>query len=262
MDKPINSHIQIPKAILRNFSFREYKTNENGRIVKRDVVYFLDLNRQVIQKGNIKSLGTVEGYYSAEMENYLGTYVEGPLGSLMKDAKQFHQDKISKYEIDYNIIKNFARYAFLRSGLVLNKVNKPNAVKSALGALGYNTEKTQEDLLKHPEALQGIFDNYDVNVFENNSAVDLVAPRNCIYDMRHDKSGNIIWFIPFSPRLAFVLIDKQDAPAEKGSVFTSNDDQIIRNMNRHALKCEVEANNSFIASQRKQELEELMTHLT
>lgn len=119
----------------------------------------------------------------------------------------------------------------------------------------------QEDLLMRPESLRGAFDNYDANVFENHSAVDLVVPRNCIYYTGY-KSGRIMWFIPFSPRLAFALMDKQDASStEKGAVLNSDDDELIRIMNLHALKCEIKVNNGFIVSHRVKELEELLPHL-
>jgi hypothetical protein len=35
----------------------------------------------------------------------------------------------------------------------------------------------------------------------------------------------------------------------------------IQNLNRNALKCEIETNNSFVVSRRKQELEELLPYI-
>ena len=258
MDKPINSHVQIPKAIMKNFSFKEIELNEDNKPVKCDMVYYLDIKCQAVKTGNIKSLGTIEGYYSPDMEEFLGTRIEGPLGDLMKNAWRFYQDKISQYNINDNSVIDFAHYAFLRSKLVLNEVNKPDIVKDFLQSVGYNTEKTQEDLLMHPEALNGIFDNYVVKVFENHSAVDLVVPRNCIYYMERT-SGHMTWFIPFSPRLAFNLVDKHDAyKFQEGCVLYHDDDELIRKMNRHALECEIRVNNEFIVSKRMEELEELI----
>ena len=77
MDKLKNSHVQIPKAILKNFSFRDYETNELNKTVKRNMVYVLDLNSKTIQPENIKLLDTIEGYYSLDMEKFLGTHIEG-----------------------------------------------------------------------------------------------------------------------------------------------------------------------------------------
>ena len=95
MAKQIKSHVQIPKAILKNFSFREYETNENNKPVKCDMVHLLDLNNQTLRKENIKSLDTVKGYYSHSMESFLGTHIEGRLGNLMKNAKNsFQQQQI------------------------------------------------------------------------------------------------------------------------------------------------------------------------
>lgn len=95
MNKRIKSHVQIPKVILKNFSFREDGVNENNKRVKYEMVHVLDLSCRIIQKANIKSLDTVEGYYSPDMESFLGTNIEGVLGDLMKNARRFYQGKIS-----------------------------------------------------------------------------------------------------------------------------------------------------------------------
>ena len=257
MDKPINSHVQIPKAILKNFSFRKIEFNENNKPIPIHFVYFLDLDSKTIKKENIKTLDTIEGYYSSDMETFLST-VEGQTGELKKDARRFFEDKIPQYDIDHNMVKKFARFAFLRSKLALKEANRPTSVSYMLNLLGYNTNKTQEDLLMHPEALQGAFDDYDATVFENHSKVDFVVPRNCIYNSKFN-CGNVVWVMPFSPRLAFFLVNKQDScHNKKGSVINSYDDEFIRIMNRHALGCEIKVNNCFIVSEREQELEELL----
>lgn len=257
MDKPIKSHVQIPKTILEKFSFSEIEFNENNKPVPIDFVYCLDLDRKTIIKENIKTLNTIEGYYSSDMETFL-SIIEGQTGEIKKEAKRFYNDKISQYNIDQDMVKNFARFAFLRSKLALNEANKPTNVSYMLNLLGYNTNKSHEDLLMHPEALQGAFDNYDVTVFENHSNVDLVVPRNCIYNSEFS-CRNVVWFMPFSPRLAFILVDKQDSCHNvKGSVQNSDNDEHIRILNRHALDCEIKVNNCFVVSKRKQELEELL----
>ena len=257
MDKPINSHVQIPKTILEEFSFREIEFNKNNQPVPIDFVYCLGLDCKAITKENIKTLNTIEGYYSSEMETFL-SIIEGQTGEIKKEAKRFYNNNISQYNINQDMVKNFARFAFLRSKLTLNEANRPTNASYILNILGYNTNKSQEDLLMHPEALQGAFDNYDVTVFENHSKVDLVVPRNCIYNSEFI-CGNVVWVMPFSPRLAFILVNKQDScHNEKGSVPNSGEDEFIRIMNRHALECEIKMNNCFIVAKREQELEELL----
>jgi hypothetical protein len=56
----------------------------------------LDLQCQIIKKENIKKLNAVEGYYSSEIESFLDSSIEQPLGEIMKNARNFYQDKINK----------------------------------------------------------------------------------------------------------------------------------------------------------------------
>jgi hypothetical protein len=261
MCKSISSHVQIPKSILKSFSFREKERLENNKIIKRDFVYCLDLCCQTIKKEDIKELNAVKGYYSPEMEVFLDSSIEQPLGEIMKNAKCFYKDKIDKFDFDSNAVRNFACYAFLRGKLIINIANEPNVFTELLNALGYSTNKTHEDILRHPKALLGAFDKFDVTVFENHSEIGLVAPRNCIYNTEY-KDRSVIWVIPFSPKLAFMLTDKKSANCfEEGAVLNSTDEELIRTMNRHALECEIKTNNEFIISKSIQELEELIPHI-
>jgi hypothetical protein len=140
-------------------------------------------------------------------------------------------------------------------------VNEPNVFSEILNSLGYNTKKTHDDVLRHPKALLGAFDKFDVRVFENHSTVGLVAPRNCIFNTEY-KDGSVIWVIPFSPRLAFMLTDKNSSSCfEDGAVLNSDNDELIRTINRHALDCEIKVNNEFIVSKGERELEELIPHI-
>ncbi|MCL2396792.1 MAG: hypothetical protein FWC93_01875 [Defluviitaleaceae bacterium] len=254
---PINSHVQIPKSIMKNFSHLQIEKNEKNQPVKMEYVYFLDLSDQTIKKESIKKLDTVFGYYSQDTEEFLRDYVEGPVGDLMKNARLFHQGKTSPLTFDVNAMKNYICYALLRSQLVLNEVNRPSATKELLEALGHNSTITHEKILMHPEALAGAFDNFSANTFENNTDVEFVVPRNCTY-YTHYRDGNLMWVAPFSPKGAFVLVENGKSLVEKG-VFHTDDSKLIEQMNVHALQCELTVNRRFIVASRERELE-MLTH--
>ena len=66
----INSHIQVPNFILRNFTCKTGK-----------VAYF-DLKTQRIGYAGTKTLGTELGYYSDKTEDELSSKIERPFSQL------------------------------------------------------------------------------------------------------------------------------------------------------------------------------------
>ena len=60
----MNSHVQIPKSILKNFA---YKAGKKGLVVD-----CLDLKNNRIKKEKINKLDTIEDYYSEEFDKKMG----------------------------------------------------------------------------------------------------------------------------------------------------------------------------------------------
>lgn len=250
----INSHIQITKSLLRNFSHR---TNEGEK------VYYLDLLDNQIKEEKVKKLGTELGYYSEEVEKYLNEKVENKIGDVAKRFRDFSKQKINELivtEEDQESIKQFFKYSMIRSGAVIKAANKASYISSFFG--GYTTNDiisfVDDSLLVSP------FMEYYADILINESDIEFVIPRNCFYSaMIKDKPTKYI--LPINPRVAFILIHNSEFDRYivdgKYHYHQINDDDVAISCNRRALFDEKQYNNKFIVANRKKELEDLQEYI-
>lgn len=246
------SHIQITKALLKNFS---HKSFIDGKPEGRKAFY-LDLKDNQIKEEKINVLGTEEGYYSAEMENYLNKNVESKFGEIMKNALDYTNGKIGQFPINSVIIKTFFLYSILRSNYIFNKVNNDRSklAKLLLPPISH------EEILLHPEAAEGAFSDCFANIFFNDSTTDLVITKNCVYQVAY-KSGNACAFLPIAPKVAFILMHNND----NDGIFHGNgmlaantsEESLINVFNEKALEYEQKWSNGFVVASRMIELEYL-----
>lgn len=113
----MNSHIQVPKCVLKNFS------NEKKSL------YYYDVKKECIKIGSAKTLNTSEGYYSKKVEDILSAEIESPLGQLIallqKVYKVLRNTNKIYLEITYQhhqIIKNYLYALLFRSPQMAGKV--------------------------------------------------------------------------------------------------------------------------------------------
>ena len=85
----INSHIQLPKFIIRKFEDEKH------------FVHYIDIeNACVLKTGHADSLNTKEDYYSLEIEKYLQRELESPFSRLLH---QFENVDFDKATLAFNI---------------------------------------------------------------------------------------------------------------------------------------------------------------
>ena len=82
----VNSHIQIPKFILKNFA------DQNGTLFQ------LDAKSMQITPGRAKSLNTKKGYFSNEIEEMMERFFETPFSKVLKSL-QSHDFSSSFYYV-------------------------------------------------------------------------------------------------------------------------------------------------------------------
>ena len=76
-----NSHIQVPKSLLKGFSTRAFKINELNKKENPRIVYKLDIDGNITQV-NIKNENTEFGYYEDLIESKILNAVENDFGNL------------------------------------------------------------------------------------------------------------------------------------------------------------------------------------
>ena len=78
----VNSHIQMPKCVLRNF------------MDDQQLLHYYDFQTGTIKQGRAASLDTELGYYSQDVEDYLRDNVEAPFGRVMAKVKNITKDDV------------------------------------------------------------------------------------------------------------------------------------------------------------------------
>lgn len=114
MKMPINSHVQLSKFLIANFS-NKHSINNNGYCNKNDMSWILDLKTKGITLNKTKKIGTIYGYYDDKTENML-SLEETKFGEFINKIQEwkkvggdFH---LSEYEM---LLKTFSMLQFLRS---------------------------------------------------------------------------------------------------------------------------------------------------
>lgn len=246
--KNINSHIQIPNAILKQF--RDEEDSEKK-------VWYLDLDTGEIKRSASVKLGTQKGYYSGRVERFWSTTVESPIAALNARIRKFCDDESGNFsftEEDKAVAKRYIKAMAVRSSLTYKVM-----MESSSTADEHNARQNHDNLSQLGMELVGQFDTMlerlDVVILINRTFCNFVVPRNCWYVLSFCGVENIV--APISPKCAFLLYPK-DYPDYKNTQFAVVDDAgYILAMNTMALKHECIYNMTFIASKSRMELDEL-----
>jgi hypothetical protein len=251
--KEIYSHIQITKSLLGGFS---HNSNEGRK------VFYFDIQDKKIKEEKISKLGTEKGYYSGELEEYLNKNIESKIGDVAKRFKEFGKQKdgdlIITSEDNVNI-KRFFLYSLIRSSLIVRHANKASIIAPLLG--GYKANDVIPFIINNK--IDDPFENYFTNILLNESSVEFVIPRNCIYSLiTHENPTRYI--LPINPKVAFILMHEKEIAdfncGDKSYYLKIDSDDLVKDFNKRALFDEIQFNNQFVVAKRKRELEDLQIY--
>ena len=102
----IDSHIQLPKGILKHFQASD------GR------VWYFDLQKERVGLAGAKKPGTQHGYFSNEMESFLNGNIETPITQVCAKIRPFSKGKLQTLTLtqdDKKVIINYLKAAMIRS---------------------------------------------------------------------------------------------------------------------------------------------------
>ena len=114
----MNSHILIPKCVLKKFAFN------GGRL------FYYDLKERRIVSGYAATLNTKDGYYSCEIEQFLSANIETPIGKLIAKLNSWYHDHSKKNVGDLVLdlenlqaLKNYVYSLLVRSPMMAQQVS-------------------------------------------------------------------------------------------------------------------------------------------
>lgn len=240
----MNSHKTIPKSTLKRFADPKTK-----------MFSYYDIKRKEIRDYAPKSYNTEEGYYSSEFEDWLGRYVEKPMGDLNKALDCFIEakdnfngdfDKIKKDLITFIAAQSVRMPSTMEyvmetehKNVLINKCLSDIARRGKLDAeVIYRADKYRKEMVSD-ESKRVVFYNvetitkvikrlnkrladYTVDfaiIDEKTNASFIITP------MHFFSVGNRI-IVPCSPRFAFILRPKEDQ--ERNYLAEDNNELVQR----------------------------------
>lgn len=247
---PINSHIQLPNGILKQF--RE----SSGR------VFYLDIGEKHIGMTSTKAIGVETGYYSDKTEQYLNHEIETPFFALTAKVRAFVDGNSEVLTLPIEAENTFKKYitgSMVRSDLALNTF-----LDSSVTADQHSPQRNRDDLIgiatRCNAGIVPIIENYAMAILVNRTQKNLVVPRNCFYTVPFNGAECIV--APISPICALLLLPENCATnfISDGMVYIDIPHD-IEVMNIRALSYEYVFNKGIVVSISKKELEELMSFL-
>lgn len=237
-----NSHIQMPRLILKNFH------NEKNEF------YYFDFLEQTIKRGHAKTFYAEQGYYSEFVEKYLDKKVESRLGVLVDFLKKTNFQNGNNPPTDYEEIA----YTYLYS-LISRAPEFVEAMKNDSCVFQLLSKVDQHDIAAHDALVMAkkrhILVEYKVAFLLNNATEQFVLP-----------AGGIVQYgtrlvCPISLWRGFIF-DKNiiTEEAEIGLFEIQTVNEII-NINMEAARQEQLRNKKYIVASKKEILRKLLEAL-
>jgi len=243
----IDSHIQMPKGILKQF------------VDKYHAQYIYDFISPWVKKAHPKSVNTQKGYYSTEIEKFLDANIEAPLGKLISELEsESYQPQQRHVDLDL-LAKRYLRSLICRSQSMLDRMGK-NSVY-----LQFCPEQDAHDLtvINNYNAANSLnlFGETLVTILDNRTSTPFVLPLCGHYSCRFDQAPCIV--LPLTKQHALVLIYEcaaKDFICENGiksRLCVVSEDTIDR-LNQQAFVYEQDQNRRGVVSNDRSYLSRLV----
>ena len=242
----INSHILLPKFLLKNFEIDHF-------------FWLYDIDGGFIGRGFASSFNTEKGYYSDATEHILNAAVEAPFSNLLKRYRSaiLSNEEFGMSWDDILLTKRFF-YSLLSRNPQMVRVIKSHSVyyqflpetdQHGYAAIAGIQEAEKKDL----------FNDYDVAFFINQTETPFVIPNCGIYNLILRGAQTLAF--PVSPVLMFALgkgmgVKGEDTVELQRGIIA--EETVVKQMNMQAFRQQVSMNGGgrIICSQ-KEELERL-----
>lgn len=250
----MNSHIQLPCFIIRNFAISPTDGN----------VHALDLKSGRIFKKTPRKLGTEENYYDREVEDYFSKTFEKPLGDLIARVEKCHRKPGESTNItldDYMTVGRFMVMLLVRDPALLDTLKKYGDLRNL-----DSISKTPSDLVRF-FAKDNSIDQLTREMLGNNQLAFVFNETNTSFisstrgfSLEGTPPENIDWWLPFGPKLSFHFVSKptfEKRYKEGNHTGVIYEDKVVRRFNDILFKSSLILGAKYIFSDDKSELERL-----
>lgn len=242
----INSHIQMPKCVLKRFE------NKNNNF------YYYDVRKGFIgSNGHAKSLNTELGYYSANTEAFLNKNVEKPFSDLLQkiDKIDFSSPSFDMTTEMDGVVKRFIYSLVVRSPQMIEATNRNSVFYQFLPLQEQHDYAVEAGLFFADNS--GLLDDYFVTFAVNRSQTPFVLPMCGLYNFKINKIGTA--FLPISPELSIALVKNNGKELmiknNMIAMFLITDRNQATRFNKRAFAAQVSAGYGYVISSDKTALE-------
>lgn len=204
MSKEINSHIQMPRMMLRRFE------NEHKLLCSYSVI-----SGHIASKASAKTVNTQKGYFSENTEKYLSQSVERPFSEALKEIDTFDFET-PNFQVSLELQQKILHYAYAlmaRSKIMENQVKSKFVIAAALNEQALHDVTVFNGI--QAAILQDFWGEYYIGFVHNISPLPFVLPTSGIYGVLEEgRETNINVVMPISPSLAIMLREphKEEIP--------------------------------------------------
>lgn len=244
----VNSHIQMPKEVLKRFQ-NKYNL----------LCYYHVEGNYVGTKGTAESLNTEWGFYSIATEHYLRDTIETPFGVVLAniDSLDFNQSSVSVNPGFEETARNFICSLIARDPVIMREMGMEGNLLSFL------PEQVQHDFMAvngyNLMKRNGSFSDYFLTFLINETDVPFVLPIGGLYNYSYNGKSAIN--LPISPNLALCLLHKELADqmvqGEIIKMLSVSEPDMIMLMNKCAFRVQKQRGWGYVICPEREELDRL-----
>ena len=261
MAKKIDSHVQISKAIIKEFRL----SKDDGN------VYALNLKTLKISVKGPRKIGTINGYYNAEVEKELSDIYETPVGNIIKTLKDVYGCLVTNKPIasvlDSDVENFLIRFQFKlmsRDPSILEGSYEKSVIAKGLGIKPTNSGFSKIVDKTNPEVL---FKGYRVLCIFNTSSKSFVSSISgyCVRGSE-PSSKQMKLFLPLGPKIALHFVDGETYQSKYAGqeylLIDNSSINYVESINNWILEHAIKNSNDDIYSNDRGELERLNNSIT
>lgn len=188
-DYVVNSHVIIPKSILKHFG----KKTENGWFVS-----YYSFSDKKILFSNIKKYGTEYGYYDMKIEERISKEYEQKFDSVTAEIAKFVRGGNQTISLNKELIHSFLDITVYRRPDFTVNVNKRSNYE-----INHNQILDLVTSIKIPH----VFYDLEINIIMNKTSKSFLVSKSL--NTTISVSGNEMIIFPVNPKFCIVLMEKE-----------------------------------------------------
>jgi len=198
----VNSHVCLPKAILRGFEvFDEHR--------KKKRLYYYDFTNSTIKDGSAKTFNTIEGYYSKKTEEQLSSKAESGIGLAIAKIKARQIKNINAFKLNLNSRKSIMRY------FIYQLLRDDSMAKRFMKEVPILANKSERDIKEHlinleadTDFLDDLFNDVGMQFVFNETTTPFITAASTSTYMANSEKHYIIE-LTLTPKIAVLLTNAE-----------------------------------------------------